>query len=563
MTTNNSDFFVEKKVLSGLILVLLLLIGLIILLSFVPPTSKDALVHHLAVPKLYLKHGGIYEIPYMDFSYYPMNLDLLYIIPLYFGNDIAPKFIHFAFGLLTAWLIFHYIKSRANSGYGLLGVIFFLSIPIIVKLSITVYVDLGEIFFSFAAFLLMLEWIKSKFKLRFLVCSGIMCGLALGTKYNGLVTLLILTLFIPFLYSRYTQQKGIGFIRSPVYGIIFICISLLVFSPWMIRNYYWKGNPIYPLYKQIFNPPDITTRIKTDTHPENNEIKQDLDILTYRSLIYHESGWEIALLPLRIFFQGKDGDPQFFDGTLNPFLFIMPFFAFYRLRNDPEDLRREKNIMLAFSVLFFFIALFTAVLRIRYVSPIIPPLVLLSVFGVRNLFNAVNGISHRINRQLGRVFVLGGLVFALVLNGHYIIGQLQTVAPLSFIAGKISHDAYISEYIPEYPALKYINSNLDSDAKILFIFLGRRGYYCDREYLFDMGMLKNIIVKSDEPKDILKGLKEKYITHLLVNYSLFGRWMKDNFSEKEILLTQQFFREYVVPIFYEKGFGVSALSDFQ
>ena len=76
-------------ILLGILGVLILAI---VILSAVPPVSKDALVHHLAVPKLYLEHGGIYEIPSMPFSYYPMNLNLLYMIPLYFGQDIIPKF---------------------------------------------------------------------------------------------------------------------------------------------------------------------------------------------------------------------------------------------------------------------------------------------------------------------------------------------------------------------------------------------------------------------------------------------------------------------------------------
>ena len=85
----------------SLLFLIFVLISAIVVLACVPPVSKDALVHHLAVPKLYLKHGGMYEIPFMRFSYYPMDLDLLYLIPLYFGNDILPKFIHFSFALLT------------------------------------------------------------------------------------------------------------------------------------------------------------------------------------------------------------------------------------------------------------------------------------------------------------------------------------------------------------------------------------------------------------------------------------------------------------------------------
>ena len=79
------------------------IIGLVVLMgamAAVPPVSRDALTHHLAVPKLYLHYGGMVEIPAIVFSYYPMNLDLLYLLPLYFGNDILPKFIHFTFALL-------------------------------------------------------------------------------------------------------------------------------------------------------------------------------------------------------------------------------------------------------------------------------------------------------------------------------------------------------------------------------------------------------------------------------------------------------------------------------
>src|SRR5512139_1291296 len=124
--------------------ILLCLAGMLILcvvvLSWVPPVGKDELVHHLAVPKLYLKHGEMMEIPFMPFSYYPMNLDLLYLIPLYFGNDIIPKFIHFSFALLTAGLVFGFLKRRTSAGYAWFGAVFFLSIPIIVKLSISAYV---------------------------------------------------------------------------------------------------------------------------------------------------------------------------------------------------------------------------------------------------------------------------------------------------------------------------------------------------------------------------------------------------------------------------------------
>ena len=206
MNSTQIDLYLNRL----LILVISILIIAVGILCWVPPVSRDALTHHLAVPKLYLQHGGVYEIPSIDFSYYPMNLDFLYIIPLYFGNDIIPKLIHFLFALLTAGLIYGYLKKRFGMSWALTGVVFFLSLPIIVKLSITVYVDLGLIFFSTAALICLLKWIENRFRYKWLLFSAVSCGLALGTKYNGLIVLFIIAVSVPSVYMFEAKKKSAG-----------------------------------------------------------------------------------------------------------------------------------------------------------------------------------------------------------------------------------------------------------------------------------------------------------------------------------------------------------------
>ncbi len=543
-----------------LVLTLTMLVAVIVVMSMVPPVSKDALVHHLAVPKLYLNNGGIYEIPFMDFSYYPMNLDLLYMIPLYFGNDIVPKLIHFLFALLTAWLIFSYLKKREGLVYGLAGALFFLSIPVIVKLSINVYVDLGVIFFSFASLLLMMKWLQEGFRYKYLIYSGIMCGLALGTKYNSLITFVLLSLFIPFLYSRFTENKKTIFFRSILACVIFILTALAVFSPWMIRNCYWKGNPVYPLYNKVFNPPVSVATVNADKNGEK-KVRQNRGLFTYRHLVYGESGLEISMLPLRIFFHGRDGDPQYFDGKLNPFLLIFSLLAFIPVKNVPVSFRREKLIMLCFSILFILIALFTAVFRIRYIAPIIPPLTVLSILGIKNLYGILNGILLRFNKVAGSMIVASLFVICLALNASYIIKLFGKVDPLPYISGKTTRDEYISVYIPEYPALKYINENLPSNSKIFFIYLGKRGYYCDREYIFNLGLLHRTILKANDSQELLAGFRDKSVTHLLVNFPVFKKWIRENCSIEKQELISIFFRDFTVLNYYKNGIGLYTIKD--
>ena len=536
----------------ALLIALLILIFCIIILASVPPVSKDALVHHLSLPKLYLKHGGMYEIPSLLFSYYPMNLDLLYLVPLYFGNDIVPKFIHFCFALLTAWLIYRYLKRRTSIIYALLGVVFFLSIPIVVKLSITVYVDLGLIFFSTASLLLVLRWVEDGFKPRLLLLSALFCGLAAGTKYNGLITLFLLTFSVPFLYSRYVPNSKLGFFKAAGYGMLFFSVAFVVFSPWMIRNYLWTNNPLYPLYDHLLNP-----------HNEPN--RQAIGLFAYRSLVYHETWWEMLLLPLRVFFQGQDGNPQYFDGKLNPFLLLFMLIAFYRIKDDPLRLRGEKRVFLAYAVLFFATAFFTSGIRIRYISPIIPPLVILSILGIKKMVDSVSELPHRYLGTIGFTVVFLAVCFALWLNTRYIFLQYTYVNPFAYLSGTVSRNQYIERYRREYPVLRYINKNLHPNAKILFIHMGKRGYYCDRDYVLDMtnnkSMLFQLVKGADQPQKVRLDLRRMGITHLLMNCDIFNRWVGDSFSTEDQELLKSFFRDHVRLLYFKSGYGVYRLEN--
>jgi hypothetical protein len=488
----------------------------------------------------------------MIFSYYPMNLELLYSIPLYFGNDIIPKYIHFAFALLTAWLIFNYLKPRTNVIYAILGVLFFLSIPIIVKLSITVYVDLGLIFFSTASLLLLLKWLENGLKYRFLALSAACCGLAMGTKYNGLIAFFLLTLFVPFIHSRYAEDNKAGAVNSVRYGALFFTVAVLFFSPWMIRNYIWTGNPVYPLYDGLFNP-------------DHSIHRHTIGLFTYRNAVYHEEWWQIALLPIRIFFEGQDGNPQYFDGRLNPFLLLLPLFAFYRTGKESDTIRMELKVMLCFAVLFFAFGFFSSGLRVRYISPIIPPLAILSLFGLRRIVLQVKELRIRLLRDIGFAGIVFVIFFTLWLNFSYLKDQYRYIDPFSYIRGAVSRDAYIERYRPEYPVIRYSNQNLAPRDRILFLFMGNRGYYCNREYVFDVvanrSSLHQLVRRSRKPEQILEGLESDGITHMLIRYDIFDRWVKDegNFTIREQELLAEFFERHVELLYFKWGYGVSRL----
>jgi hypothetical protein len=520
---------------------LLLVFTSLLVLSWVPPISRDALIHHLAIPKLYLLQGGIFEIPDLIFSYYPMNLDLLYMIPLALDHDIIPKYIHMAFGLATALLLHRYLINRLPAIYAYLGTLFFLSIPIIVKLSITVYVDLGLTFFTTASILLLFQWIEKNCQTRYLIWSGICCGLAIGTKYNGLLILFLLAFFIPILYSRARHEKDKFSVAAFRASMLFCFCALLVASPWLIRNAVWTGNPIYPLYNGLFNPSEVSNTIAATT---DNTIR---GVFATRHVLYGESLWQLLLLPVRIFFEGMDNDPRYFDGRLNPFLLLLPMLAFLRGPKLSQQLRIEKTTLLVFCFFYFLFAFNTGVLRIRYLVPMVPFLVILAMFGLHNIETYTK--NFLCNRYIQVTVWLLPIFLMLSLNGMYIFQQFQYVAPLSYISGHLSRDEYLIKYLPEYKVMQYVNKGLPKSSKILCLFMGWRGYYLEREHIFDspdnskwlIGWLNEIDVNANI---ILQRLNKNGISHLLIRRDLFNEWaQKANTTQPNIgkILAQNLF----------------------
>ncbi|MBU2027147.1 MAG: hypothetical protein KJ814_05950, partial [Proteobacteria bacterium] len=80
--------------LAAVLLVAVLSAGFLLVLT--PETGKDALIYHLAVPKLYLMHQGFYFIPGNIFAGYPLLGEMHYLLALFFKNDILARAMHFA-----------------------------------------------------------------------------------------------------------------------------------------------------------------------------------------------------------------------------------------------------------------------------------------------------------------------------------------------------------------------------------------------------------------------------------------------------------------------------------
>src|SRR6267142_5665609 len=181
-------------------------------------------------------------------------------------------------------------------------------------------------------------------------------------------------------------------------------------------------------------------------------------------------------------------------------------------------------VLVSFSVLFFAYALFLVDLRARYILPNVPPMVILFTYGVFNVYLRLKQPAYLFAALLG---------FA-TFNGYYLWRYFQDVAPLGYVTGRETPAAYLTRMLPEYPAFQYINRELSPTTKIYLLFVGRRGYYCEREYFHDGGELPGFLLReiqsAKEPADVARRLKARHLTHLLVRDEILIRFLRDNLA---------------------------------
>lgn len=539
--------FFQKLIIITEIGFIFIHISMTITMSLVPPFMRDELTHHLAVPKLWIQNGGILEIPEMLASYYPMNLDLLYAVPLYFGNDIIPKIIHNFFGLGTAWLIFRFLREKLNTAFSLLGVLMFLTIPIIVKLSTSAYVDLGLVFFSWASLYFLFEWIKQPNKIRSLIFSAVCCGLGIGTKYNGLIVLFIIALFIPAVYLSNVKKSLYNQIQGILKSIIFLGVALTIFSPWMVKNYFWVGNPIYPLYQN---------KITGDKDPLRFSMAPALQ----RKLVYNENLLDILSVPMRIFYQGQDDNPKRFDGKLNPVFLLLIFLPFV-LKPTDIHIRRNNLILALFSLVYFLFVFFTVDMRIRYIVPILAPITILSVFGLHSLFIISKRLKNRSKIYLYHFIFLLTVISYFGINIVYITRLYKEIDPLSYLSGKLTKEEYLEKRLPELPVISHLNNLAFNDAKILAIFIGGKRYYFEKDVVF---MLQNFRLEAEDQSSknsLREWLIENSYSHLCIATIPFKNWVNHSFNQYGKKRINDLFQTGLEFVYYKNGFSIYKIKE--
>ena len=311
--------------------------------------------------------------PFWSPPLYHILVAAVYYIFNLFNHEIANfsvKFISPIFGILSLIFSFLVIKKTTNSKIAFYSTIFLAFIPIFIDYSVLSYVESMLVFFVVLSIYFL---INDK-----IIFAGIAAGLSILTKYNGVF---ILPVLICILYKKFNNRKKLFYKKL----IILIFISLLIPSPWFIRNWILLGNPIWPFLNFVFSGYQVKSYSALNL---NNLVDYNLPSFTYFGIFGVPDGNYNLLSILNIKYLNIIL-PVWLFGT---FLFLIPLFiGFFRKKKDYKGNKSVLSIwVLTYLILFFLYAANVGFGVSRIILPALPALAVFWAFGFEKLSSNEN-----------------------------------------------------------------------------------------------------------------------------------------------------------------------------
>lgn len=465
----------------------LLLLGLAALLNLAgtlsPEIFYDTLVYHLAVPNYYVINHGFEKMPYNFYSNLPFTHGMLYSAALLVKDEILAKFINYAAGLLSAAAVMGLGARWFSRRAGLWGALVFYTVGHAMFASWSAGTEALLMLFSTLAIYAVLN--RSDEEPRWLWLAAVFCGLSMGVKYTGLFT--AVGVMLAYAYAGRARRAAV--LRELA---LFTLIAAVFVGPWLIKNYVYTGNPVYPFAAGVFG---------LDQNSDPQKLK---DFAEHASQMSGFNAGNWLMNPWNET-MGKVANSEYF-GPL--FLFLLPVLFL---------LSAPAGAPLAALWLYFLAAWVTWSLTstmVRFLMPAYPAAGLL--IGTYLFAPGHRGLKTALKTAVLAACLTGvywaGLVF-------YVQGRWQPVF------GAAPKDDYLGHTQPTYPysaysAIKFVNDKLPAGAKVLLVG-DERSFYLKKKFIvssvYDKSALVEYAIASRDGADLYARLRADGVTHLLIN----------------------------------------------
>ncbi|MEC7786665.1 MAG: glycosyltransferase family 39 protein [Nitrospinota bacterium] len=487
---------------------LALLAFLSIGLAMAPAFATDALVYHLAVPKVFLHAEGLVNLPDNIYSFFPQQIEMLYLFALALGTESLAQLTGLGIVFLLLLSLWHYSSKKMEDSYAWLTPLIFFSTPTFFSLAASAYVELQAATYIFLGFYCWENGCKRK-QTRWFILMTLLAGAAVTTK---LTSVIILPLALLGLAIHGRTQKNVN--QTAIQSIILALGALLIISPWLARNYFFTGNPLAPFFMNIFGG---------ESGMNWDVTRSQMQLKYYSSFGMGHGILDFLSLPINLIFFSELNSLKF-DGKIGIlYLLLLPALLGLDRKNLPA--------MIVFSVLLVF--WFLQMQSIRLLAPALVFLSFLMISGLEQVF-----IKYK-SGKIEKFFLTAILALGILFNTSAIIKEWFHVNPLSFLLKKETREQFLTRQIKAYPSYDDANKFLTEKDKVLMVHMGNLGYLMNRPFSSDTFIeshtLSEIIDKGVYAADIINRLKARGITHVLFDFNyVFGKDSKLTIGERAI-----------------------------
>lgn len=243
--------------------------------AMLPPTDFDVKEYHLQGPKEYWLAGRITFLPHNVYTSFPFLTEMLTLSAMVVRGDwyrgaLAGQVVLMSFAIFSAcgvWAAALRLWARTGhpedaggttdpvpSTAAWLGIVVFLSTPWVYRLAIIPYVEGGlacYVLLSLLAFVLARRDGESVKQIVWL--TGLLAGSAAACKYPGVVSVVIpLGVGVLVRAARSPQPHESRWRAVTRDGLLYGVGVLTAFGPWLVKNLWETGNPVYPLLWDLF-----------------------------------------------------------------------------------------------------------------------------------------------------------------------------------------------------------------------------------------------------------------------------------------------------------------------
>jgi hypothetical protein len=240
------------KVWAGALAALLLV--LLAHSMFLGFTDDDG--YHLAVPMRWLWEGTLSYLPSYTHTNAGLAFESAYAIALAFNMALGAKLMHFGAGLLVLIAVLACGRRLGAPVVGLATVsLLMISTPLnqTPLLFTWAYADFPVCLSVLVALLLWMTW-RETGEQKLLWCLALCAGFTASFKFTALAVLFAWVSLVALEF--YNQRRSL--LSSLIQLFKFGLIALVPTLPWFARNWYWTGNPVYPMASSLIPSRDWT-----------------------------------------------------------------------------------------------------------------------------------------------------------------------------------------------------------------------------------------------------------------------------------------------------------------